>query len=474
MIKVLGASGSLDKDNSCISFQLNDNTLIDAGNVVRILEERSIEIDQVFLTHAHFDHILDIPFLIETYFDKRQKPLRILGLKETLETVKTDIFNNAIWPKFQEINRPEIGYPLLSFHEIKMGEIIECGSLTVTAVSANHTEGSCGYLVSENGISCLITGDTYLNPDLVTTINANKNIKALMADTSFPSNMEVLAKKSKHLTPRLLKTILDQIDHSISVYPYHLKPAYQADITSELSSSGYQNLITKVLKEGDQIDVFNQQVHTIPSVNLNADTTNQQLQSLLTTAQALSSETNVDKLLEMILQQAMDFSKADAGTLYRLSDDQEELVFTVVQNRSLDIHMGGTAEPITWANLPLHHADGSTNEQMVATYCALYKKLVHIESVYDDEHFNFEGTKKFDASTGYHSQSMLVITLLNSSHELLGGLHLINKTDSKGKSVGFTHADQQNASALASQAAISLTNSLLIKDLETLFFLPFE
>ena len=159
----------------------------------------------------------------------------------------------------------------------------------------------------------------------------------------------------------------------------------------------------------------------------------------------------------------------NAGTLYRLSDNQQELVFTVVQNRSLDIHMGGTAEPITWDNLALQHADGSNNEQMVATYCALHKKLVHIESVYDDEHFNFEGTKNFDSSTGYHSKSMLVIPLLNSSHELLGVLQLINKIDDKGNSAAFTHADQQNASALASQAAISLTNSLLIKELETLF-----
>ena len=470
MIKVLGASGSLDKEKSCISFQLNETTVIDAGNIIRPLGDDCKLIERIFLTHAHFDHILDLPFLIETYFEARQKPLQVFALKTTIDTLEKHIFNGVVWPQFQKIEHQVLKRPLLTFHEIKLGESILSQEMTITAIPANHTKGSCGYLVQKNNHCCLISGDTYLNPEIANIINHDKRIHSLLIDVSFPSRLTSLAEQSKHLTPRLLASTLEKIERPITVFPYHLKPAYELEIMAELENIGGKATIYKPLNEGDTLEVFTKNtVHAIPATKRGNIDNTKQLESLLATTQALSSETNVNKLLEMILQQAMAFAQADAGTLYRLSDDQQELVFTVVQNQSLDIHMGGTANPITWDNLPLFSDNGQPNEQMVATYCAVHKKMVHIESIYNDTNFNFDGTKKFDATTGYHSESMLVLPLLNSSHELVGVLQLINKTNSSGKSIAFTEADKQNTSALASQAAISLTNTLLIKDLENLF-----
>lgn len=469
MIKVLGASGSLDKDKACISFQLNETTMIDAGNIIRALGESSNLIEQVFLTHAHFDHILDLPFLIETHFNKRKTPLKIYALKPTLDILETHIFNDIVWPKFQNIQHSELKSPLLIFKEIQLGEEITVGDTIVKAIDAVHSKGACGYLVKQNNLGCLITGDTHLNPNIAKIINQDSSIQSLLIDTSFPSDQEELAIESKHLTPKLLKIVLNEIQRPIAVYPYHLKPAYESQILDELTHSYFDSTIKKVLDAGDELDVFGRTTHIMQPTSETIDASYQQLQSLLTTAQALSSETNLDKLLEMIVHQAISFSKADAGTLYRVSDNKKELVFTVVQNCSLDIHMGGTAEPISWGNLPLYLEDDQPNEQMVATYCALNKKVINIDCVYEDINFNFEGTKKFDKQTGYRSKSMLVVPLLNSNNELLGVLQLINKMDNAGNTIPFRHPDQQNTSALASQAAISLTNALLIKELETLF-----
>ncbi|MDX1352602.1 MAG: MBL fold metallo-hydrolase, partial [Thiomicrorhabdus sp.] len=470
MIKVLGAAGSLDQDRSCITLQLNQTTLIDAGNVIRPLGKASRYIEQVFLTHAHFDHITDLPFLIETFFEERQKPLTIFALQDTLETLQNHIFNNHIWPEFQKIEHKLLKVPMLKFQPITIGESFQTQDLTITAISANHSKGSCGYVVKQNGYSCLITGDTYINPQIAQTINNDNSIQSLLIDISFPSDLAELAEQSKHLTPKLLNELLQHVERPITVFPYHLKPVYEDAIISELASIDDKATIHSPLKEGDSLDVFTQKaVQAYPQAESAPTDNTKQLASLLTTAQALSSETDENRLLELILKEAMAFSQADGGTLYRLSEDQQELIFTVVQNQSLDIHMGGTAEPITWDNLPLFNENGQPNEQMVATYCALHKKMVHIESIYNNKKFDFEGTKKFDATTGYHSESMLVLPLLNSSHELLGVLQLINKTDKTGQSIAFSEADKQNTSALASQAAISLTNTLLIKNLEQLF-----
>ena len=470
MIKVLGASGSLEHNRECISFQVNANTIIDAGNVVRPLAGKAHLVEHVFITHSHFDHILDLPFLIEKHFEKRHKPLTIYGLKSTIDHLQEHLFNNVIWPKFQTIIHPEKNQPLLDFKvlEINQPEIIE-GTL-ITPVSAKHMAGSCGYIVEQNDQACLISGDTYLNAELVDTLNSHTKINSLFIDTSFPSDFEALAKTSQHLTPKLLQQLVAEINRQITIYPYHLKPNYEAQIITELNTLEFKHPIGKVLQSGDSFDLSSAKQNVQPSQVLQPeDTSKKQLNALLTTAQALSSETNVDKLLEQILSAAMEFTQADGGTLYRLTENEKELSFTVLKNHSLDIAMGGTNQQISWPNLPLYLPSGDYNEEMVATFCAVHKELISIPDVYNNPHFNFKGTKEFDQKTGYRSKSMLVVPLLNSNQELVGVLQLLNKQDSQGQTITFSDSDQQHALALASQAAISLTNSLLIRDLEKLF-----
>jgi len=469
MIKVLGASGSLDRNQECISFLVADNIAIDAGNLMRPLGKKSNDIEHVFLTHAHFDHILDLPFLIETHFESRSKPLKIYGLKQTLEFLEQHLFNEMIWPKFQSILHPTAKQSLLSFVEIELDQTTHIDGLSITPIEANHTAGSCGYLLKKNDTSCLISGDTYINPRIAELINNDTTIKSLLIDVSFPSQLAELAKESKHLTPKLLSEMIADFNRIVTIYPYHLKPAYKTETVEQLNHRQLAPLLSKVLEGGDILDIFQNKVQVSRSKLKPVSENESQLQSLLKIAQALSAETNLNRLLEMIVEQGIDFSNADGGTLYRLSADKKELVFTVVQNKSLDIKMGGTADPIEWNNLPLYLDNETPNVRMVAALCALTKEVVVIDDIYREPHFNFEGTKKFDESTGYHSASMLVVPLLDQNQELLGVLQLINKQDTSGHNIPFRLQDQKNALALASQAAISLTNTLLIIELETLF-----
>ena len=74
---------------------------------------------------------------------------------------------------------------------------------------------------------------------------------------------------------------------------------------------------------------------------------------------ALSAERNLDRLLEMIVDEARIYTHADGGTLYIMSDDETELHFAVVQNDTLNIRMGGTSGKITWPPVGLRNTDGS-------------------------------------------------------------------------------------------------------------------
>jgi len=184
---------------------------------------------------------------------------------------------------------------------------------------------------------------------------------------------------------------------------------------------------------------------------------------------ALSAENNLDKLLEMILTHAKESTNSDAGTLYLMSADEKSMNFSVVQTTSLHIMMGGTNDKISWPPLELYHKDGSKNLEMVAATSALEDKIINIEDVYEAKEFNFEGTKKFDEGTGFCSKSMLVIPMKNYEKEIIGVCQLINKVDEKtGEVISFTEDDVELLSALASQAAVTITNAKLIRDLRLL------
>ena len=197
----------------------------------------------------------------------------------------------------------------------------------------------------------------------------------------------------------------------------------------------------------------------------------EQTKKLIDIGIALSAEKNISVLLELIVDSAREFTNADGGTLYLVGADESSLEFEIVQTDSLNIRMGGkTGEKINWPPVPLHKEDGSANKENVSANVAITKKLVNISDVYDVKGFNFEGTRKFDDSTGYRSQSMLVIPMLNHENEIIGVLQLINAKDPEtDKTIPFPDEDIDLTASVASQAAIALTNVRLIQDLKELF-----
>src|SRR5947207_6565015 len=107
---------------------------------------------------------------------------------------------------------------------------------------------------------------------------------------------------------------------------------------------------------------------------------------------------------------------------------------------------------------------------MVAAYAALTGKTVNIADAYTAEGFDFTGTRAFDSKTGYRSKSFLTVPMCNHENQAIGVLQLINAQDpATGEIVPFSPSDQRLAESLASQAAIALTNRMLIIQLEQLF-----
>jgi HD-GYP domain-containing protein (c-di-GMP phosphodiesterase class II) len=195
------------------------------------------------------------------------------------------------------------------------------------------------------------------------------------------------------------------------------------------------------------------------------------LEQLNAIGAALSHERNIDRLLETILEAAKGITRADGGTLYRKTDDGKALRFEIVRTDSLGIRMGGTSgNPINFPSVPLAKDNGEPNNSMIAAYAAINDKTINIADAYEEAGFDFSGTRKFDERTGYRSKSFLTVPMKNHENEIIGVLQLLNARDPEGgQVVSFSQTDQSLAESLASQAAIALTNRMLISQLENLF-----
>ena len=195
----------------------------------------------------------------------------------------------------------------------------------------------------------------------------------------------------------------------------------------------------------------------------------ERLEKLNLIGASLSAERDTNRLLELILTAAKSITGADGGTLYRVTEEKT-LRFEIVRTSSLRYYLGGTSgNPVPFYPIQLYR-DGKPNHSMVAAHAALTGRTVNIPDAYTADGFDFSGTRAFDAKTGYRSKSFLTVPMRNHEHETIGVLQLINAQDARsGEIVAFSASDQRLAESLASQAAIALSNRMLINQLEELF-----
>jgi len=180
---------------------------------------------------------------------------------------------------------------------------------------------------------------------------------------------------------------------------------------------------------------------------------------------ALSQEKNIYALVDNIVLLTRSFTHADAGTLYLR--EGSKLYFKVVQTGSLNINLGGKNGDIDWPPVELENEDGTKNFTNVSAVATITGKTIVIDDCYNEKHFDFSGTKKFDKLNGYRTKSMIVIPLKDFDNDVIGVIQLINKRDiTTGEIIGFGTFDRESSIALASQATISILNVKLFEELE--------
>jgi ribonuclease BN (tRNA processing enzyme) len=223
-LRILGCSGGIGgRHLRTTSFLVDNDILVDAGTGVGDLSLAELaQIDHVFITHSHLDHVTSIPFLVDTVGGMRAKPITVHATGSTLEILRNHVFNWSIWPDFTEIPTPEA--PFMRYEEIEVGRCVTLSGREITPLPANHTVPAVGYHLNSGKGSLVFSGDTGPNDPLWKVVNRIANLKYMIIETAFSNKERWLAEVSKHLCPSMLSEELVKLDRAAEIWITHLKP----------------------------------------------------------------------------------------------------------------------------------------------------------------------------------------------------------------------------------------------------------
>ncbi len=237
-IRVLGCSGSIAAGSRTTSFLVDSQLLVDAGTGVGdlTLDELS-RIDDILVTHSHLDHVLAIGLLADSVTRRRvaarRPPIRVHALAATIAALRLHVFNGVVWPDFTRLPNPQ--HPVLEFHPVETGQVLQIGARRVEVLPASHTVPAVGYAVMAGRGAWVFSGDTGPNPALWQRL-AQLPVAALVIETAFRDDESALATISQHLCPAQLQQELAQLAVPTDVYITHIKPGEVDSVMSEIGA----------------------------------------------------------------------------------------------------------------------------------------------------------------------------------------------------------------------------------------------
>jgi cAMP phosphodiesterase len=218
------------------TFLINDTVAVDGGSLGFALGlEGQRLVRKVVVTHTHTDHIATLPVFIAEIFPFLGKPIALYSTAEIIDGLRRHVFNNAIWPDFQQIKLLGGDGAGLQYERMEPMVYFEVENLRMMLVPVNHAVPTVGVLIEDDHSAVLITSDTYHTEEIWKVANQAEKLKAIFVDVSYPNELESLAAASKHLTPQALDIELRKMSRDPQVYAVHLKPQFQAKVVEQLA-----------------------------------------------------------------------------------------------------------------------------------------------------------------------------------------------------------------------------------------------
>lgn len=250
-VRVLGCHGGELPGCRTTCLLIDGHVAVDAGALTGTLRlEELLAVDDVFLTHSHFDHVKDVPLMADLIVGRRKDAVRVRGPTACIDTVRRSIFNDELWPDFTRI--PNAEHPVMELLPFTPGAVVQARDLTFTSVPVHHPVESVGYLVEQAGRTIAISGDTGPTELFWELVNRQPDLRAVFLEMSFPNEMQWLADLSCHFTPQTVALELKKLTRDVPVLLYHLKPAFLDVLKEQVRALGIPRL--RVLELEDTFD----------------------------------------------------------------------------------------------------------------------------------------------------------------------------------------------------------------------------
>lgn len=471
-VTILGASGSSSvsikrrfkygNNTSCVLVQIGQKDIIlDMGSgivgLIPYFKNKRNKTADILLSHFHYDHIEGFPFF--TPFFEEGK-FRIYSESKCDKTVK-EIFEEYLRKPFFPIGLESIEKSI-EFIDIKEKnrKFFIDNDIFIETINTNHPGGCISYKISykEKSIIYMLDHEHGTEQDKKLE-NFARNCDLLIYDAFYFE--DEFKKGWGHSTAKEGLKFAQNANIKKIVLAHHNITHSDCEfdeLENNLNNEIKEGYMAYIAMEGLSFDLIDDKVSFdkkfSPSEGITID-----YEKLISIGVSFSTERNVNKLLEMIISEAMRITNCDGGTIYLKIGN--ELHFKILHNISMNEFNGGEGEAIILPPVPI-------TEKNVCSYVAIHRKPINIGDVYKNNIFDFTGTKSYDDINHYHTKSMLVYPLMNNRSEIIGVMQLINSLDKNGNIKSFDKESEKVIQSLASQAGVALTNALFVEENDNL------
>ena len=225
--------------------RLGPSTLVEAGGkkfifdagrgAMQRLHQLGIpfgDIDAMFLTHHHSDHVVGFPDLwltgwIGRPWGRRSAPLEVWGPQGTQQMMEHLPQAFAVDIRVRRRNYPPEGVKLVA-HEIREGVVLEAGGVKISAFEVDHGGEELpafGYRIDYGGRSVVLSGDTTFNDNLIRHAEGADVLvhEVTAAGGSTPENAQQLKRiAANHTTPEQAAEVFTRVKPRLAVYNHLL------------------------------------------------------------------------------------------------------------------------------------------------------------------------------------------------------------------------------------------------------------
>jgi len=190
-LHLLGSTGyhpNARRQTACLMLP-EQGIVLDAGTGMFRVRDRlcTSELD-IYLTHAHLDHVFGLTFLFDVLHQKQLTRVTVHGERDKLAAIDEHLLAELLFP----VKLPCDFQPLT-------GPTAISGGGKLTHFPLDHPGGSVGFRLDWSGHSMAYVTDTNATPDAA-YVEEIRGVDLLIHECYFPDNLRDVAIKTGHST----------------------------------------------------------------------------------------------------------------------------------------------------------------------------------------------------------------------------------------------------------------------------------